>query len=93
MRMILAALAVFFVAGAAQAQPMCGPRAEIIASLKDDYKETQLGAGTVPGDTGLVVLEVFTGQSGTWTVLMTNPHGITCIMASGRDWQPQHGGA
>ncbi|WP_119270469.1 hypothetical protein [Taklimakanibacter deserti] len=32
------------------------------------------------------VLEVYLSRKGTWTMLVTDPSGITCILAAGDAW-------
>ena len=33
------------------------------------------------------VIEVFTSVEGTWTIIMTQPVGISCLVASGNYWE------
>ncbi len=34
------------------------------------------------------VFEVWASEkTGSWTILFTRPDGVTCIMATGHDWQ------
>ena len=70
---------VAFVPASAKSQQVCGDRAKIIANLGSDYKESRSGSGTV--------IELFTADSGTWTMLMTAPDGRTCVMGSGEGWE------
>lgn len=88
------ALAVAFVAGsAAQAQlisgggqqMICGNRDEIVGQLGQKYGETRRSVG-VTGRRGVV--EVFASDAtGSWTILLTNPQGLTCLMAAGEDFE------
>lgn len=87
----LAALAAVFFAGwaldlaaPAQAQSVCGDRTEIIKVLAAKYKELPRAFG-IAGQRHLA--ELFVSQSGSWTMLMTQPRGVTCILATGVDWQ------
>jgi len=70
--------------GDAQAQMLCGQRASIIDGLNKKYKE-QPNAFGISGDKTLV--ELFTSESGSWTMLMTRPGGVACIMAVGQSWE------
>ena len=62
----------------------CGPRAEVLEMLSERYDETRRGIG-ISGPTQ--VLEVYASESGTWTVLVTDPQGRSCLVASGRSWE------
>lgn len=68
----------------AQAAPRCAPRAEVLEMLAERYDETRRGIG-IAGPTQ--VLEVFASTDGTWTVLVTDPAGRSCLVASGRSWE------
>lgn len=79
---LLAALAAQ--AGPAQAQLPCGARSKIIETLDAKYQETLTNFG-IAGQKNL--LEVFSSKAGSWTITMTTPEGITCIMAAGQSWE------
>ena len=80
-----AGLALLLAAAApAVAGARCGPRAEVIEMLGERYEETRRGMG-MAGSTQ--VLEVFASQDGTWTVLVTDPEGRSCLVASGQAWE------
>ena len=68
----------------ASAAPRCGPRADVLDMLAEKYDETRRGVG-ISGPTQ--VLEVFASVKGTWTVVVTDPAGRTCLVASGRSWE------
>lgn len=74
----LTLLALF--ASPALSQGGCGPRDAIIAWLADEYGETIRSRGLA----GERVLEIFaSSESGTWTIIMTLPSGMSCLMAHG----------
>lgn len=80
---VLAAPAAF-----AQEQPQpqqqpCGPRAEIVQKLGDEYKENQQAVGYV---NETAVLEVFVSAKGTWTIIATGTDGNSCLLSAGKDW-------
>jgi hypothetical protein len=33
------------------------------------------------------VLEIFVSDSGTWTVVVTDPKGVSCVLAAGQSWE------
>jgi hypothetical protein len=68
----------------AQAQMMCGQRAEIIQSIDQKYQERPSAFG-LSGDK--MMIELYTSEKGTWTMLMTRPGGVSCIMAVGQSWE------
>ena len=68
----------------AEAQQVCGKRAEFITRLDATYKETTSGVGLINNGT---VIEVLTSVKGSWTILMTNTNGISCVVASGQAWE------
>ncbi len=68
----------------AQAQPQCNERDNVLALLAKKYKETPIAAG-VTNTGGLV--EVLTDiKSGTWTIIVTTPQGMSCLVAAGEGW-------
>ncbi|MBB5517039.1 hypothetical protein FHS89_003083 [Rubricella aquisinus] len=67
---------------AAQAEGMrCMPRADALAYLGAEYQEER----QVMGLDRRGVMEVFaSAASGTWTVTITTPEGMTCLVAAGQ---------
>jgi hypothetical protein len=65
--------------------PACVKRAELLKHLEAKYHEAPAAVGIA--DNG-ALLEVFASKSGeTWTVTVTMPNGISCMVASGQQWQ------
>ena len=65
----------------------CAPRDTIIERLQGKYTETLAGRGLQEARSQTVVLEVWaSNDTGTFTVLMTNAQGISCVMAAGTHW-------
>ena len=73
-------------AGSAQAQGQnCAPRQTVIDRLAEGYGESRQSIGL--GAQGQVV-EVFASTaSGTWTITVTLPNGMTCLVASGQAYE------
>ena len=63
---------------------MCTERQKMVSALSNKYKEARRGLG-IASRTG--VMEFYVSPAGTWTVLMTMPNGVSCIVAAGRDWE------
>lgn len=72
----------------AHAQPRCATHTKLTDYLAKKYKEAQQGFGIT--NKGKSVLEIYTSERGTWTVLMTNSVGVTCIVAVGHSWEKRN---
>ncbi|WP_296736555.1 hypothetical protein [Mesorhizobium sp.] len=68
----------------AQAQVVCGGHADLVAKLAAGFQEKRLGYG-VAGQ--VAVFEVFVSPAGTWTMLVTDVNGRSCILAAGDGWE------
>jgi len=79
-------LGLSWTAGMAQAQgASCANRDTIVERLATKYGETRQSAG-LNQNNGMV--EVFASEdTGTWTILVTMPTGMSCLMAAGKAWQ------
>lgn len=86
MTKICAVLAVL-VAGPAVAQPgqNCAPREKVVDRLAKKYGETRQSIGLGANN---AVVEVFASDtSGSWTITVTSPSGMTCLVASGQAFE------
>ncbi len=73
------------IASETRAQTVCLPHIEVVKQLGGQHSEAPVALGLA--DNGNV-LEVFsTGNGSTWTVVMTMPSGVTCMMATGEAWE------
>lgn len=71
-------------AAAAQSQN-CGNRDAVVEGLASRYGESRQSIGMAPEGR---VVEVFASlQTGTWTITVTLPNGITCLVASGQSYE------
>ena len=62
------------------AQMQCNLRDTVLATLADTYGETRRGMG-IAANNG--VMEMFASDtSGSWTITVTMPDGMTCLIAS-----------
>jgi hypothetical protein len=68
----------------AQAAVPCGDRTKLIAMLDTKYSETLSNVG-VTGQSQLV--EVYVSDKGSFTVVMTNNKGVSCVIAAGDSWE------
>lgn len=81
----LAGLAFLHFANSAFAGPPCAPRDQVLAHLGSKYAETRRAIGIAGEST---VMELFAAESGTWTITVTTPEGMTCLVASGQGFEP-----
>ena len=63
----------------------CGQRDRIVASLADRYGETRQSIGL--GAKNQVIETWASDETGTWTITVTHPNGLTCLMASGQAFE------
>jgi hypothetical protein len=65
--------------------PICAMRQNVLDRLATAYGETRQSIGL--GENNQVV-EVFAStETGTWTITVTNPNGLTCLVASGQAFE------
>ncbi len=68
----------------AAAQTACTMRSAVAERLAEDYAEAPVAAGLASSG---AVFEVFTsGDGATWTIVLTQPDGMTCLVAAGEAW-------
>ena len=80
---ILCSLAIISTADAQQ--PLCSTRADITMQLSEKYAEVPVALG-VANNGG--VMEVLSSPDGTtWTIILTMPDGMSCMIAAGDDWR------
>ena len=85
-RLAAIALIVTLIATAAVAAVAVGPcasRSDFIAFLKDNFGEVEAGQGL--SNRGHLV-EVFVSPAGSWTILLLQPHGQSCVVDAGEAW-------
>ncbi len=70
---------------AAAAQTACAPRDDVLAQLAKKYSETPIAAGVT--NTGGLVEVLTDPKSGTWTIIVTTPQGMSCLVAAGEGWR------
>ena len=85
LRTFAAAFALLLTAQAANAQQVCAMRDTAVVQLEKQFDEQVAGQGLAAN--GKLMLELFVSETGSWTVLVSEPNGHTCILASGKAWQ------
>lgn len=69
----------------AQQRPNCAQREMVVDRLASKYGESRQSIGLGANN---AVVEVFASlDSGTWTITVTNPQGVTCIVAAGQAFE------
>lgn len=69
----------------AQQARNCAPRDIVVTRLADGYGETRQSMGLGANNS---IVEVFASEeSGTWTITVTTPNGLTCLVASGQAFE------
>jgi len=83
--LVLSAILFSFGAPAAMAEPACASRTDVVKELANRYKEIPVAVALANNGE---LLEVLTsGTGGTWTIILTAPNGVSCMVAAGKDWQ------
>ncbi len=80
----LAAISLASIAGIAEAAPQCSSHDKIVDALGNKFRETRRVMGVVNSK---AVMEIFMSPQGTWTMVITDTSGLSCIAASGEEWQ------
>ncbi len=80
--------ALSFAPGPAAAQGVpsaCAKRDALLSQLANRYGEVPVAIGVADGR----LVELLTAKDGdTWTIILTNPQGVSCLIASGDGWRP-----
>lgn len=71
--------------GFAQTARNCAPREVIVERLADKYGESRQSIGLGANNS---MVEIFAASdTGTWTITVTTAMGLTCLVASGQDYE------
>lgn len=63
----------------------CAPRDSVVDRLAQGYGESRKSMGLGANN---AVVEVFASdETGTWTITVTTPNGLTCLVASGQSFE------
>jgi hypothetical protein len=77
------ALAVGTNAASAQYQ-YCVEHRDLVAHLSEQFQERQFAFGLI-GE--MAIMEVYVADSGSWTIIVTDVAGRSCIVAAGEHWE------
>lgn len=70
----------------AHAQQLCLLRDVAVSQLTKQHGEEISARGLATN--GKFMMELFTGESGSWTLITTDVNGRSCVIASGEAWAP-----
>ncbi len=82
---LIAASVLFLSATSANAQQVCAPRDRAVVQLEKQFEENVSGRGLTLN--GKKMFELFISEKGSWTMLISDPQGRSCVVASGEYWQ------
>ncbi len=72
-------------ASAQGAPALCTARDGLLTQLESKYGEVPVAIGVAEG----ALIELLTAKDGiTWTIILTSPQGLSCLIASGEGWRP-----
>jgi hypothetical protein len=86
--MLAAALTLLPTALSAQMQSpaqQCDQRTTVIGHLAKKYQEAPVAIGVT--STGGLVEVLTTGDGDTWTIIVSKPDGMSCLVAAGEGWR------
>ncbi len=70
---------------AAAQQVACRPHDDVLPHLAQKYDEVPVAIGVT--NSGGLVEVLTTADGGTWTIIVTTPQGISCLVAAGEGWR------
>ena len=82
---LAAAVALAASASAAQAQQRCYEHSKVLDQFLKTYKEAPIATGLTRDGRMLEVLS--SGDTGTWTIVLSKPNGVTCVVMAGEAWR------
>lgn len=76
---------------AAQGQSgSCAQRGQVVERLQSKYGETRRSVGLAPNNG--VVETYASAETGSWTIIVTMPNGMSCLVAAGEAFEPVEDG-
>ncbi len=63
----------------------CDKRAKVLGHLAQKYREAPVAVGVT--NSGGLVEVLTTGDGNTWTIIVSNPDGMSCLVAAGEGWR------
>ncbi len=85
-RFIAALFVSLVVAVPASAQMACAERNDIISRLDGQYSEEPVAMGLA--NNGGIIEVLSSPEGSTWTIIVTDTNGLSCLVAAGEYWEP-----
>ncbi len=82
---LIAASALFLSVSSANAEQFCAPRDRAVIQLEKQFGEMISRRGLAAN--GKRMIELLVSEKGSWTVLISDPNGRSCVLTSGENWQ------
>jgi hypothetical protein len=82
-RAFLIAIALLLVPVGAAAQNICAPRTDLVKRLWDRWQEAQVSLAMINDGR---LLEIFASEAGSWTAIISDPNGRSCVASAGQEW-------
>ena len=73
-----------FLISSADVFAQCRQHEQMVAELKREYNETVSSLGL---NSKGVVIEILVSPTGTFTIILTRPTGLSCVIAEGNSWE------
>ena len=65
--------------------PVCAARADLLKQLSTRFKEEPVALGLTNNGS---LVELLTSEKGsTWTIMISQPNGASCLVAAGEGWE------
>jgi len=68
-------------------EPACAPHPELVRALAKDYGERLVSVGLT--NTGALMEVLASADGATWSVLITQVSGLSCMVLSGSSWMAE----
>lgn len=62
----------------------CVEHGGLVAHLTENFQERQFAFGLIGQ---VAIMEVFVAETGSWTIIVTDVAGRSCIVAAGEHWE------
>ncbi len=85
MKTLLTFLIVLTLAIPAAAAPQCALRDTVLTHLEQKYQETPEANGVTT--TGGLIELLVNKDKDTWTLIISTPQGMSCLVAAGNGWR------
>ena len=82
-RPLLIAAALVLLSSAAVAQNICAPRDDVVKRLWAKWQEAQITVAMINDGR---LLEIFVSEKGSWTAIISDPNGQSCVASAGQEW-------